>query len=197
MAVGLARKSGFRVDEALSARQVQVNAGSLQGSRDLLHQGAFITGINANPVILAYVLLGLGAEGYKGDIGTDAVAMYLQTHQMSDGHWPFGPEARPPLCADAIGQTVIAMRGLQLYTPPAVDKAAYTKSIQMAATWIGEYRPKTNYDLAWRLQGLVWGGKSKTPFSRRARICWRCNAPMADGAISRRWRAGRIRLAWR
>jgi hypothetical protein len=42
-----------------------------------------------------------------------------------------------------------------------VDKTAYAKSIQLAATWIGEYRPSTNYDLAWRLQGLVWGGKSK------------------------------------
>ena len=59
-----------------------------------------------------------------------------------------------------MGQTVIAMRGLALYTPQ-VDKAAFAKSIQLAATWIGEFRPRTNYDLAWRLQGLVWGGKSK------------------------------------
>jgi squalene cyclase len=42
-----------------------------------------------------------------------------------------------------------------------VDKAAYAKSIQLAATWIGEFRPRTVYDLAWRLQGLVWGGKNK------------------------------------
>ena len=160
MAVGLARKSGFRVDEETSARQVKVNAGALEGSRDLLHQGFFIPMLNANPVILAYVLLGLDAEGHKPDLSTDAVAMYIQTHQMADGHWAFGPEARPPLCADTLGQTVISMRGLQLYTP-RVDKATYAKSIQLAATWIGEFRPRTNYDLAWRLQGLVWGGKSK------------------------------------
>lgn len=160
MAVGLARKSGFRVDEQTSAQQVKVNAGALEGSRDKLHQGFFIPGLNANPVILAYVLLGLDAEGYKPDVSTDAVAMYIQTHQMADGHWAFGPEARPPLCADTLGQTVISMRGLQLYTP-RVDQAAYKKSIQLAATWIGEFRPRTNYDLAWRLQGLVWGGKSK------------------------------------
>ena len=58
MAVGLARKNGFRVDEQTSARQVKVNAGALAGSRDRLHQGFFIPLINANPVILAYVLLG-------------------------------------------------------------------------------------------------------------------------------------------
>ncbi len=160
VAVGLARKNGFRVDERTSAQQVKVNAGSLEGSRDVLHQGFFIPGLNANPVILAYVLLGLDAEGYKPDLSTDAVAMYIQTHQMADGHWAFGPEARPPLCSDALGQTVLSMRGLQLYSP-RVDKAAYAKSIQLAATWIVQFRPRTTYDLAWRLQGLVWDGKSK------------------------------------
>jgi ankyrin repeat protein len=160
MAVGLARKNGYRVDEQTSARQVQVNAAVLQGIRDRLHQGFFIPGINASPAILAWVLLGLDAEGYKPDLNTDAVAMYIQAHQVADGHWPFGPEARPPLCANAIAQTVLSLRALQLYAP-RVDKAAYAKSIQLAATWIGEFRPLTNYDLAWRLQGLVWGNKSK------------------------------------
>jgi hypothetical protein len=160
MAVGLARKNGFRVDEQTSAVQVKVNVGVLAGIRDLLHQGFFVPGINANPAILAYVLLGLDAEGYKPDLGTDAVAMFIQTHQMADGHWAFGPEARPPLCADTLGQTALAMRALQLYSP-RVDKAAYEKSIQLATAWIGEFRPRTNYDMAWRLQGLVWGGKSK------------------------------------
>jgi ankyrin repeat protein len=160
MTVALARKSGFPVDEQTSARQVKVNAGALGGVRDLLHQGFFIPGLNAGPAILAYVLLGLDAEGYQPDLSTDAVAMYIQTHQMADGHWAFGPEARPPLCADVLGQTVLSMRGLQLYTP-RVDKAAYAKSIHLAAAWIGEFRPRTNYDLAWRLQGLVWGGMSK------------------------------------
>ena len=160
MAVALARKRGFTVDEQIAAQQVKVNAGALGGVRDLLHQGFFVPGINANPTILAYVLLGLDAEGYKPDLSTDAVAMYIQTHQMADGHWAYGPEARPPLCADTLGQTVLSMRGLQLYTPQ-VDRAAYTKSIQLAAAWIAGFRPRTNYDLAWRLQGLVWAGQSK------------------------------------
>jgi hypothetical protein len=111
-------------------------------------------------VILAYVLVGLDAEAYKADLSTDAVAMFIQSHQMADGHWAGGPEARPPLCSDEIGQTVLAMRGMQLYAPP-VDKAAFAKSIQLAATWIGEFQPTLTYDMAWWLQGLVWGGKSK------------------------------------
>ncbi len=160
MAVGQARKSGFRVDEKTASQQVMVNAGSLAGSRDILHQGFLVPIINANPVILSYVLLGLDAEGYKPDLSTDAVVMYLQRHQMADGRWAFGPEARPPLCADTLGQTVLSMRGIQLYTP-RVDKAAYTKSIQLATSFIGEFHPRTNYDLAWRLLGLVWGGSEQ------------------------------------
>jgi len=87
--------------------------------------------------------------------------MFLLTHQMADGHWADGPEARPPICAPtALSQTALAMRGLQLYAPH-VDQAAYAKSIQLAANWIADFRPRLNYDLAWRLQGLVWGGQSK------------------------------------
>ncbi len=160
MTVARARKSGFRVDEQISAQQVMANAGALAGIRDNVHQGFFVPVINANPFILSYVLLGLDAEGYKPDLSTDAVAMYLQAHQMADGHWAFGPEARPPLCANGLAQTVLSMRGLQLYAP-RVDTAAHARSVQLAATWIGEFQPRTNYDLAWRLQGLVWGGKNK------------------------------------
>ncbi len=192
IAVALARKNGFPVDEQTAARQVKVNAGALAGSRNLVHQGYFVPGINANPFILGYVLLGLDAEGYKPDLSTDAVAMYLQSHQMGDGHWAFGPEARPPLCANTLAQTVISMRSLQLYAPQ-VDKAAYAKSIQLAATWIGEFRPRANYDLAWRLQGLVWGGKSKEAILKarrdllavqRADGGWSDIASMESGAFT-------------
>ncbi len=165
MAVGLARKRGFPVDERLAAQQRAMNAGALTGARDVLHQGFLIPGLNVNPVIIAFVLLHLDADGYKADLTTDAAAMFIQSHQMSDGHWAGGPESRPPLCADEISQTVLAMRSLQLYAP-RVDKAAFAKSIQLAATWIGESQPKTNYDLAWRLQGLVWGGKSKDAIAK-------------------------------
>ncbi len=165
MAVGVSRKNGFRPDERVAALQLRANAAALEASRDILHQGFFVPMINANPGILAYALLGLDAEGYKPDLITDAVAMYIQAHQMSDGHWAFGPDARPPLCSHTLAQTVLSMRGLQLYSPQ-VEKAAYAKSIQLAATWIGEFEPKTNYDLAWRLQGLVWAGKSTTAIAK-------------------------------
>jgi N-acyl-D-amino-acid deacylase len=84
------------------------------------------------------------------------------------------------------------MRGLQLYAPRA-DKAAYAKSIQLAATWIGEFQPRTHYDLAWRLQGLVWSGKSKDAIlkathdllaAQRADGGWADIAPMESSAYT-------------
>ena len=192
MAVALARKSGFKVDERISAGQVTANAKSLEGARDLVHQGALVVDLNANPTILAYALMGLDAEGYKPDLSTDAVAMFIQTRQMADGHWAAGPFARPPLCTGALGQTALCMRGLQLYAP-RVEQAAYAKSIRMAEAWIAGYRPQTNYDLAWKLQGLAWGGQDQEAIlkARRELLAvqhadggWSDIGPMESGAYT-------------
>jgi hypothetical protein len=40
---------------------------------------------------LAFVLMGLDAEHYKPDLNTDAVALYLVTHQAPDGTWIYTP----------------------------------------------------------------------------------------------------------
>src|SRR5947208_5501321 len=105
--------------------------------------------------------LGLEAEHYKPDLNTDAVAMYLQSHQAPDGQWAYlAADSRPPVCSDYIGQTAIAMRALQLYAPKT-DKAAYDQSVRLAATWMANARPKNNEDRSWRLTGLAWAGKDK------------------------------------
>src|SRR5258708_3130652 len=66
MTVGLARKRGFRVDETTASTQVQVNVGMLEKTRDLLHQGFLLpTQDNFSENVVADILLGLYAEGYK------------------------------------------------------------------------------------------------------------------------------------
>jgi len=132
----------------------------LGGIRNLLHQGFFVPGINANPGNSRLCFSwGWIAEGYKPDLSTDAVAMYIHNAQMADGHWAFGPEARAPLCADTLGQTVLSMRGCNC-TPRAWTRRRSAKSIQLAVSGSPTSGRETNYDLAWRLQGLVWGRKS-------------------------------------
>ncbi len=176
MAIGLARKNGFRVDEQIASQQVRANVEYIEQRRDSLHQGFFAAQVGAEaigdifgPVVLAYILVGLDAEHYKADLNTDAVVMYLKSRQMADGRWAY-PTAddRPPICLDYIGQTALSMRALQLYAPK-VEKAEYEKSIQLAAQWIAKAEPKTNEDRIWRLTGLAWGAKDKDAMKKAQR----------------------------
>jgi ankyrin repeat protein len=162
MAVGAARTSGFHVDETTSAQQVKANIIGLEKIRDRLHQGFFVpVGDTFGPFVASYILLGLDAENYKPDLNTDAVAMYLKSHQSPDGQWLYpAADMRPPICSDYIGQTALSMRALQLYAPK-VDKPSYEQAIQLAASWLATAQSTNNEDRSYRLLGLVWAGKDK------------------------------------
>jgi ankyrin repeat protein len=170
MAVGAARKSGFQVDEKTAAQQVKANLFGLEKLRDYLHQGFFVPVEDTfGPVVLSYILIALDAERYKPDLNTDAVAMYLKSHQSPDGQWAFGvADTRPPLCSDYIGQTALSMRALQLYAPKA-DKAAYDQAIQLASAWMAKAQATNNDDRAHRLLGLAWAGKDKDATQKAVR----------------------------
>jgi ankyrin repeat protein len=177
MAVGLARKNRFNVDESIAAQQVKANVFFLQNRRDTLHQGFFASqasgaeafGDTFGPSVLGYVLVGLDAEHHKPDLNTDAVAMYLKSRQMSDGHWAYRTgEGRPPLCSDYVGQTALAMRALQLYAPQ-LQKAEYDKSVRLAAAWLVKAEPKTDEDRVWRLLGLAWAASDKSTIAEGQR----------------------------
>lgn len=165
MTLGLARKSGFSVDEALSAQQVKVNAAALGHQRDLLHEGFFAPGGPSSDTfgesILGYMLIGMNAEHYAPDLDTDAAAMYLKSRQFPDGHWPYAlADSRPPICSDYVAQTALAMRALQLYAPQG-DKAAYDKAVQLAGTWLAHASSRTTEDAVSRVLGLAWWGREK------------------------------------
>lgn len=170
MAVGAARQSGFQVDEKMSAQQVKANAFGLEKLRDYMHQGFFVPVQDFfGQFVLAYVLIGLDAEHYQPDLSTDAVAMYLKSHQAADGQWPYPvADTRPPICSDYIGQTVVSMRALQLYAPK-VDKAAYDQAIQRAASWIAKAEATNNDDRSYRLLGLAWAGSEKQAMQKAMR----------------------------
>jgi ankyrin repeat protein len=162
MAVGTARKSGFQVDEKTAAQQVKANVFGLEKLRDYLHQGFFApVGDVFGPFVLSDILIGLDAEHYKPDLNTDAVAMYLKSHQSPDGQWVYPvADTRPPICSEYIEQTAVSMRALQLYAPKA-DKAAYDQAIQLAAAWIAKAQSTNNEDRSARLLGLAWAGKDR------------------------------------
>jgi ankyrin repeat protein len=162
MAVSASRKAGFRVDETVAAQQVKANIAMLEKTRERLYQGFFVpVGDMFGPFIFGYILTGLAGEHYQADLTTDAVALYLRTHQAPDGSWPF-PEgdSRPPLCSNHIGQTTLSLRALQLYAP-RTNKPDWDRAIQRAAAWLARAQAKNNDDRGWRLLGLAWSGKDK------------------------------------
>jgi ankyrin repeat protein len=168
MTMGAARKQGFKVDEKLDSAQVRANVDYMAKARDLLHQGFLVpVGDTFSEGIVAYILLGLDAEGYKPDLNTDAVAMHLLWRQNADGSW-FYPAAdtRQPLCLDYIGNTAMSMRALQLYAPKT-NTVAYRAAVQRAAAWLVQAKSANNDDLGWRLAGLAWAGTNK-PATQKA-----------------------------
>jgi len=159
MTVSRARRHGFPVDEPMAAQQVQANVSAIHDQLERIRQGISVPLVG--PGILSYILIGLDAEGYRPDINTDAVAMYVRARQMPDGRWTAGAASdRPPLCWNDIGQTALALRAIQRYAPN-VDKASDAKSVELAAQWLAKTEPKTNDDRSWRLLGLAWAGKDK------------------------------------
>jgi hypothetical protein len=136
-----------------------MNVQELEAMRDRMHQGyVFQVGDNFTDFILGYQLVGLHAENYKPDLNTDAAAMLIQSRQKSNGEWPYPhADTRPPICLDYIAQTALSMRALQLYAPRP-GKAAYEKSIRLAASWLANAQSFNNDDRSWRLTGLVWAG---------------------------------------
>jgi ankyrin repeat protein len=158
MAVSSARKSGVKVDEKIAGGQVKANVFGLEQLRDDMHQGSIANNDFFGTFVVANMLIGLGAENYKADLNTDAVAMYILNRQMPDGHWSYpSGDGRPPICSDYVGQTTVALRALQLYTPQ-VGKAAYVQAIAKAASWLTSVKSRDIQDRIYRVMGLAWAG---------------------------------------
>ena len=191
-AVGLARTKGFPVDETLSEQQVKVNVDFLAHQKDTLLQGFFAPGGASSdtfgPGVAAYQLVGLDAEHYKADLNTDAVALYLKSRQVADGHWPyFAVDQRPPICSMYVGQTALSMRALQLYAPQ------FDKAIQLAAAWLAHAPARTTEDAIWKVQGLAWAARDAAALKKaqndllalqRANGGWADLPTMEPGAYS-------------
>ena len=159
MTVGLARTRGLKVDEQMAAAQVRLNLDELQTERDRLHQGYLIpVGDTFSDFILGYQLVGLSAQNCPADLNTDAAALLIQSRQKANGEWPYPrADVRPPLCLDYIAQTALSMRALQLYAPKT-HKAAFEKSVRLAAHWLANAHSSNTEDQSWRLTGLAWAG---------------------------------------
>ena len=151
MTVSLARSRGVAVNESIAKSQALAIGRYVDNWRDRALQGI---GIPGDAGTVTYILLGLAAERYPQDAGTDAMAYFLRHSQVPDGSWR--PLAhRPPIEVDPMQVTAMAMRALQVYAP-AVQRDAYRLSVDKAAAWIAKTPAQSTEGRAFKLLGLHW-----------------------------------------
>lgn len=153
MTIGMARRHGLVVDDAIAREQLQGIGRYLDGWRERTLQDSAIPG---EVDTVGYLLLGLAAEKYPPDTTTDALARLIKSRQNADGGWRASAN-RPPLESSPIQVTATAMRALQVYGMQA-RRGEYEAAIERAAKWLKEARPASTEDRAFQLLGLRWAG---------------------------------------
>jgi ankyrin repeat protein len=161
MTVGLARRHGLPVDENIAASEREQVTTILNHKVPLLLLGA-----DLDPTLAAYTLAGFAAEEQEPSLLSDALVHYLVLHQQYDGHWQ--PEAyRPPDDSSPFLFTALALRGLQVYTPPG-RRRELAERMARAGSWLRQATPAETVDSVFQVLGLAWSGASPAELQRVA-----------------------------
>src|SRR6266508_78111 len=131
-----ARQRGLPVDAGMARTSVSKIATYIESWRERALQNI---GIPGDSETITYILMGLAAENHPADAATDALARFVKTKQLPDGHWEVLAH-RPPIESSSVEVTAAAMRALQLYAPRA-HRASYDEAIQRAAVWLKTVKP--------------------------------------------------------
>ena len=147
MTFALARERGIRVDQQIADKQAKSVIATFKPFRDQMLQGK--EGIPDPAISVSYSLIGLGAEGYKPDDTTRAMAHLVATQQQPDGSFRCFA-ARPPMESSVISATALSLRALQLYGENSAGAVAKARG------WLRNSSPQTSEEHAMKLLGLVW-----------------------------------------
>src|SRR5262249_47121505 len=140
MTVGIARQNGVPIDDQLAAKHLARIASLVDGQRDAALQG------NQMPEIASYILVGMAAENYSPDAGTEAMAYFLKRRKSGEGggRKPLA-DHRPPIQASSdIELTAASIRAIQVYAPKS-RRAEYERAIRRAVDWLMQ-APATSTD---------------------------------------------------
>ena len=164
MAVALARAHGVRVDEEIAANQLQAFGGYVESWRERALQGTPIPG---DADTTSYVLVGLSAENYPPDEGTDAQARILLRQQLASGAWHV-TAYRPPIESTDIEVTAVSIRALQVYGIKSL-RARSERAISGATAWLRSAQPTLTEERAFQLLGLSWTGSVRAALQKAGR----------------------------
>jgi hypothetical protein len=159
MAVNLARKKGFRFDEAIAQAQFSSVQASFTTQKSKALQmmdpdGGF-------PESGSYMLL-----AYDIPAG-DTVAAFVRNiaaRQLPDGRWrPDG--LRPPMEND-VSTTALAIRAMQRYGTP--HEARYQSQIDRASRWLTHFEPRFTEERVFQLLAFSWTHSDPQLLRKRA-----------------------------
>ena len=119
-------------------------------------------------MILIYSLFGLAADRVEPDRTIDALIHNVAAQQHTDGSWGSFGIMRPPTADSSISITVLAIRVLRDYAPPA-RKAEFDERIAKAAKWLLKAEPATTEDSVMQPLGAKWAGLSGARIERPAK----------------------------
>jgi len=168
MAVTLARKRGWRIDEAInksvaseSARAISTLSGSIAPNLQAREGGG-------TPDSMLYNSLMMATAGEPASAATDTLVYYLAAKQHSGGFWVGVGGNRAPMQDGNLSRTAMAIRTLTAYMIPA-RKAELTRRVERAATWLARQTPMSTEDRVMQLLGLQWAGAEATLRARRTK----------------------------
>ncbi|HET9216313.1 MAG TPA: prenyltransferase/squalene oxidase repeat-containing protein [Terriglobia bacterium] len=157
MAVHLARKRGWRIDEAVNrsaaaetARAINILSGNTASNLQARESGGILDSMLYTSVMMA-------TSGEPASAGTDTLVYYLAAKQRADGFWVGVGGNRAPMQDGNLSRTAMAIRAITAYMIPA-RKAELTRRIDRAATWLANQKPLSTEDRVMQLLGLEWAG---------------------------------------
>ena len=163
MTVSTARAKGFAVNEQIASDQLRrISAFLLDNSAG----GMENRGIPGNADTVSYILMGMAAENYRGDIATDIWARYLKNLQRPDGSWRV-LMGRPPIESSDFQVTASSVRALRAFGLKS-QRASYDRAVTAGLRWLEATPARDTEDFAFKIFGLVWGGENRESIRKTA-----------------------------
>ncbi len=164
MAVALARKKGFVVNEEQAKKELGFAVDTDTPYLEPMRLGSTIGGASNT---VGYTLMGMAAAGYAADGLTDAHIHYLGIHQSPDGAWR-NNSYRPPEEYSALTTTAVVLRAIKLYPIPG-RREEFEKRVTNAKRWLLAAKAVSVEERSMQLNALADAGATaaeRAPFVR-------------------------------
>jgi len=163
MAVALARKKGFTVNEEQAKKELEFAIATQKPFLEPMRNG---TTIGGGGDTLGFTLMGMAAAGYPADALTDSHIHYLTTYQHPDGYWTT-TSYRTPEEYGPYTSTAVALIAARLYPIPG-RREEFEERFARARKWLLSVKPTSAEERAMHLLGLAAAGA--TPPERAAAV---------------------------